>query len=175
MSDPTSRAADVSPIVEPAVFRHVLGHLPTGVTVITGWTAAGPSGMAANSLSSVSLHPPLVLFCPGKSSETWPELRDARRFCVNVLAHHHESLSRQFAAKGSDRFAGIGYRHAPAGPALDGAVAWLECVLEQEHDAGDHTIAVAKVTALEARSDAQPLVFFRGEYGSFAAAEDCAT
>jgi 3-hydroxy-9,10-secoandrosta-1,3,5(10)-triene-9,17-dione monooxygenase reductase component len=70
-------------------FRQVLGHLPTGVTVITAWAEHEPTGMAANSVTSVSLDPPLVLFCPAKSSTTWPHIRQSGRFCVNVMAGHH--------------------------------------------------------------------------------------
>jgi len=79
-------------------FRHV-GHLATGVTVITAYGLDGPSGMAANSVTSVSLDPPLVLFCPAKSSTTWPRLRTAGGFCINVMAGHHEEVTRRFASK----------------------------------------------------------------------------
>jgi 3-hydroxy-9,10-secoandrosta-1,3,5(10)-triene-9,17-dione monooxygenase reductase component len=155
--------------VEPEAFRRVLGHLPTGVTVITADHAAGAVGMACNSVTSVSLRPPLVSFCPARTSETWPAVRDAGRFCVNVLAHHHEEATRAFARKGVDRFAGISHHARRGGPALDDAVAWLDCEIRAEHAAGDHIIVVAEVVALDARPDAAPLVFFRGDYGTFAA------
>ncbi len=150
-------------------FRRVLGHLPTGVTVITAHGVDGPVGMAANSVTSVSLDPPLVLFCPAKSSTTWPRLRQAGMVCINVLAADHAELSRRFAAKGADRFAGLDYEYRTAGPALTGAVAWIECRLLEERDAGDHTIVLADVIALETPDSRvpQPLVFFRGNYGSF--------
>jgi flavin reductase (DIM6/NTAB) family NADH-FMN oxidoreductase RutF len=153
--------------VEPHVFRRVLGHLPTGVTVITGQLPDGPIGMACNSVTSVSLEPPLIAFCPARRSETWQALRPTARFCVNVMAEHHEAATRAFARKGIDRFAGIGYHARRCGPALDGAVAWLDCEIRAEHDGGDHLIVVAEVMALEARIDAAPLVFFRGAYGTF--------
>jgi 3-hydroxy-9,10-secoandrosta-1,3,5(10)-triene-9,17-dione monooxygenase reductase component len=148
-------------------FRRVLSHLPTGVTVIAAHGPKGPIGMAANSVTSVSLDPPLILFCPARSSETWPEVRGCGSFCVNVLAGHHEKLTQQFAAKGVDRFSEISYRSRPTGPALVEAVAWIECKLETEYDAGDHTIVVARVLEIEAAVDVEPLVFFRGTYGSF--------
>lgn len=148
-------------------FRKVLGHLPTGVTVITADTRAGRTGMAANSVTSVSLDPPLILLCPAKSSTTWPLIRDAGRFCVNVMAGHHHELAQTFSRKGVDRFAGVTVLERPAGPALEDAVAWLECELREEHDAGDHTVAIAEVLELEAASDRSPLVFFQGRYGSF--------
>jgi 3-hydroxy-9,10-secoandrosta-1,3,5(10)-triene-9,17-dione monooxygenase reductase component len=147
--------------------REVLAHLPTGVTIITADTPDGPTGMAANSFTSVSLDPPLILICPAKSSSTWPAIRDAGAFCVNVMAGHHEQLIRQFATKGADRFAGVDHTSHPEGPVLSEAVAWLGCRIEAEHDAGDHTIVVARVNRLDAVADVEPLVFLRGRYGLF--------
>jgi len=155
--------------IDPGAFRQVLAHLPTGVTVIASHGSEGPVGMAANSVTSVSLDPPLILFCPAKSSSTWPKIREAGSFCVNVMAGHHEVITRQFAAKEADRFSGVDYAHRPTGPALADAVAWIECSLHDEHDAGDHTIVVARVVAIEAVAGVEPLVFFRGSYGSFRA------
>jgi len=158
--------------IDPGHFRKVLAHLPTGVSIITAHGGGGPVGMAANSVTSVSLDPPLVLFCPARTSTTWPDLRAAERFCINIMAGHHEEVTRRFAARGVDRFAGVSFEDRPCGPALVDAVAWIECVLDAEHDAGDHTIVVARVTAMEAGPEiAEPLVFFRGAYGSFRAAE----
>jgi 3-hydroxy-9,10-secoandrosta-1,3,5(10)-triene-9,17-dione monooxygenase reductase component len=152
-------------------FRHVLGYLPTGVTVVTAYGEDGPIGMAANSVTSLSLDPPLILVCPARSSTTWPHIREAGSFCVNIMAGHHERITRQFALKDADRFAGVSISRRSAGPALDDAVAWIECRLHNEYDGGDHTIAVAEVLAIDAAEDAQPLVFFRGRYGSFAVPE----
>jgi 3-hydroxy-9,10-secoandrosta-1,3,5(10)-triene-9,17-dione monooxygenase reductase component len=154
--------------LDPLRFREVLGHLPTGVTAVTAHGPDGPVGMAANSVTSVSLDPPLILLCPGKSSTTWPSVRASGRFCVNVMAAHHEDVCRRFAAKGATRFAGVDWHERPAGPALDDALAWIECSLREEHDAGDHVIAVADVLAIDAREVRAPLVFFRGRYGTFA-------
>lgn len=160
--------------VDPEDFRRVFAHLPTGVTVIAAHGSDGPLGMAVNSVTSVSLAPPLLLFCPSRSSTTWPGIRATGAFCVNVMARHHEAATRGFAARAGDRFAGVAWRHRPAGPGLEEALAWIECRLEDEHAAGDHTIVVARVTALEAAAGrADPLVFFRGAYGSFVAAPAC--
>jgi len=151
-------------------FRQVLGYLPTGVTVVTAYHPDGPVAMSANSVTSVSLEPPLILFCPAKSSTTWPKIRESGRFCVNVFAAHHEEYSRRFAARGVDRFAGVAWHERPAGPALDDAVAWVECTIDAVYPAGDHLIVVGAVDGLDVRADADdPLVFFRGRYGSFAA------
>jgi flavin reductase (DIM6/NTAB) family NADH-FMN oxidoreductase RutF len=151
-----------------ASFRHILGHLPTGVTVVTAYSAGEPIGMAANSVTSLSLQPPMVLLCPAIASETWPGIRRSGSLCINVMAAHHEVLCQQFALKGIDRFAGVLWHLRTAGPALDEAVAWIECTIDAEYPGGDHTIAAASVVAIEAADDAVPLVFFRGRYGTFA-------
>ena len=161
-----------TPDVAPELFRKVLGHLPTGVTVVTAFGASGPAAMAVNSVASLSLDPALVLFCPARTSTTWPEIRDAGRFCINVLAAHHEDLSRRFATKGVDRFAGTSCHDRVSGPGIDDAVAWIDAELEVEHDGGDHTIAVARVVALAAAPELLPLVFFRGSYGSLSVQMD---
>jgi len=153
--------------IEPDYFRTVLGHMPTGVTVITAHSPDGPVGMSANSLTSVSLDPPLLLVCPAKSSETWPTIREGGRFCVNVMAAHHEPTVRRFAVRGVDRFEGSSYHDRSSGPALDDAIAWIDCELLHEHDAGDHTIAVCAVFDLEHAPEGEPLVFFQGRYGTF--------
>ena len=151
--------------ISPSHFREVLGHMPTGVTVITAHGADGPTGMAVNSFTSVSLDPPLVLVCPAKASMTWPSIHRTGRFCANVMAHQHADLSRRFATKGVDRFEGVSWRHRPTGPALEEAAAWIECEIDAEHEAGDHEIVVARVLAIEGDPAATPLVFLRGAYG----------
>lgn len=147
-------------------FRHVLGHYPTGVAVITAHTGAGPVGMAMNSFTSLSLQPPLVLFCPAESSATWPLLRSAGAIAINVLSAGQESVSRAFAARDSDRFAGIGWSAGGNGaPLLDDALGWLECTVEAEHPAGDHTVVIARIELMGVHDQiADPLVFFRGGY-----------
>jgi 3-hydroxy-9,10-secoandrosta-1,3,5(10)-triene-9,17-dione monooxygenase reductase component len=159
---------NVDPEIDAERFRQVLGQLPTGVTVVTGHHSGGPVGMSANSVTSVSLDPPLILFCPAKSSTSWPKIRASGRFCVSVFSAHHEETSRRFAARGVDRFAGVSWHPRPSGPALDDAVAWIECTIDAEHEAGDHVIVVGAVDQLEMhKAAADPLVFFRGRYGSF--------
>lgn len=155
--------------------RRVLGHLPTGVTVVTAAGPRGPIGMAANSVTSVSLDPPLLLFCPGKDSTTWPLIRSAGSFCVNIMAHNHEALTRRFAQRQVDRFAGVSVVARPGGPALLDALAWIDCSIRDEHDAGDHTIVVADVLAIETGGPAEPLIFYRGCYGRFSIAGPAVT
>jgi len=149
-------------------YRRVLGHLPTGVTVLTAFLPdAAPTGMAANSVTSVSLDPPMILVCPAKASTTWPSIREAGQFCVNFMASHHADLSVRFAQRNVDRFAGVKWHPRPGGPALDDAIAWLQCQIYDEHDAGDHTVVIAEVIEIEASPEGAPLVFFKGKYGTF--------
>ena len=155
--------------IPPEEFRRVLSHFPTGVCVVAAFDGETPVGMAVNSMTSVSLAPPLVLVCPAATSTTWPAVRVAGRFCISVMASHHEQISRAFSARDTDRFDRIAWHVRTGAPALDDAVAWLDCRLWAEHPAGDHTIAVCEVTAAESSQPAAtPLVFFRGRYGSFA-------
>lgn len=156
--------------IAPELFRDVLGHLPTGVTVMAALDPDGPVGMAANSVTSVSLHPPLVLVCPAKASATWPRIREAGHFCLNVMASDQERLARRFSKRGLERFEDVPWRARPSGPGLEGALAWIECTILEEYSAGDHTIVIARVDALEAADEGEPLVFFRGRYGSFSPA-----
>lgn len=157
------------PHIDSAKFRQVLGHFPTGVTVVTTAAEGGPAGMAIGSFTSVSLDPPLVAFLPARTSGSWPLIRAAGVFCVNVLAEDQEHLSRVFASKGDNKFAGVGWRPGPTGsPVLDGVLAWIDCRIDAVHEAGDHDIVVGRVVELSVAREAGPLVFYRGGYGKFA-------
>lgn len=154
---------------DPDVFRDVLGRFATGVTAVTGIADGTPAGLAVNSFASVSLDPPLVLFCVAHTSLTWPRLRHAARLCVNVLAERQAGLSRRLAESGPDKFRGLDWTASPSGaPILDGAIAWVECSVASRHPAGDHDIIVAEVHHLGA-TDTDPLLFYRGRYGGFTA------
>ncbi|MFP3461137.1 flavin reductase family protein [Arthrobacter globiformis] len=153
--------------LSPRRIRNVLGHFATGLTVITAATENGPAGFTCQSFASLSLEPALVTFSPARTSSTWPLLRAAGRFTVNILPADHQHLAAQFARSGADKFAGVDHSPSPLGnPVLDGALAWVDCELHQEYDGGDHTIVVAAVRALSARSDVDPLLFFKGGYVS---------
>jgi 3-hydroxy-9,10-secoandrosta-1,3,5(10)-triene-9,17-dione monooxygenase reductase component len=152
--------------IDGARFRQVLGHFPTGVTVITANPSSGPVGMAVGSFTSLSLDPPQVLFCAGDTSTTWPQIRDHGSFTVNILAEDQEDVSRVFASKGADKFAEIGWHHAHSGnPLLDGALAWIDCRIATIVDSGDHSIVIGEVEDLKVAHEGRPLVFFRGGYG----------
>lgn len=155
--------------IDNATFRHVLGHYPTGVCVVTAVEADGPPvAMVVGSFTSVSLNPPLVAFFPDKKSSSWPRIEAGGRFCVNVLASDQLDLCRRFAARGGDKFAGVTHRSSASGlPVLDGVVAWIDCVLHAVHEAGDHHIVVGEVVELEVDSADRPLLFFQGTYGDF--------
>jgi flavin reductase (DIM6/NTAB) family NADH-FMN oxidoreductase RutF len=134
--------------------------------VVTCVSAGAPLGLSVNSFTSVSLDPPLVMFCVASSSSTWPRLRASGAFCVNVLAEDQEALSRSFATTGLDRFLGVGWRPAPSGaPVLAGVLAWVDCTVEAEHEAGDHLMVVGRVRELDVVREGRPLVFYRGGYG----------
>jgi 3-hydroxy-9,10-secoandrosta-1,3,5(10)-triene-9,17-dione monooxygenase reductase component len=153
--------------LSPRRIRNVLGHFATGLTVITAATENGPAGFTCQSFASLSLEPALVTFSPARTSSTWPLLRRAGRFTINILPADHQHLAAQFARSGADKFAGVDHSPSPLGnPVLDGALAWVDCELHQEYDGGDHTIVVAAVHALSARSDVDPLLFFKGDYVS---------
>ncbi|MPZ89460.1 MAG: flavin reductase [Nitriliruptorales bacterium] len=146
-------------------FRRVLGRFPTGVTIVTAQAADRPVGMAVNSFTSVSLDPPLILFCAARSSTTWPHIRSAGAFTVNVLGEDHGALCRVFAHKGTDRFNGVRYRTGATGaPVLDGVAAHLDCRIDALHTAGDHVIVVGRVEDHHADDRVRPLVFHGGTY-----------
>jgi flavin reductase (DIM6/NTAB) family NADH-FMN oxidoreductase RutF/DNA-binding IclR family transcriptional regulator len=155
--------------IDPAVYRKVLGHFPTGVVAVTAVDEAGdPVGMTVGSFTSVSLDPPLVAFLPAKSSSTFPAIGKAGHFCVNVLTHEQESVCRAFATKGADRFANIDWQPGPSGaPRLTSALAWIDCDIDSVDEAGDHYIVVGRVVGLGHEPDSTPLLFFQGGYGRF--------
>ena len=156
------------PTIEAAHFRQVLGHYATGVTVITALDDGKPYGLAANSFTSVSLDPPLVSFCAAHTSSTWPHIKAAGHFCVNILGDGQEEMSRLFAVSGADKFASIGWKRATTGaPVLEDVLGWLDCTIEAEHEAGDHVIVVGRVHDLDVAHEGHPLLFFRGGYGGF--------
>jgi flavin reductase (DIM6/NTAB) family NADH-FMN oxidoreductase RutF len=157
------------PDIDAAHFRQVLGHFPTGVTVITATGSEGrPAGFAVGSFFSVSLEPPLVGFCAGKGSSSWPGIRSAGAFCVNILAEDQEAVCRQFSSKIDDKFSGLGWTPASSGsPKLSDVLAWIDCDIEAVHDAGDHEICVGRVRELKVERENGPLLFYRGGYGQF--------
>ena len=146
-------------------YRDTMGQYCTGVVIVAGNEDGTLVGFAAQSFVSLSLQPPLIAVCPAKTSTSWPRIRAAGNFCINVLADDQEAVSEAFAQSG--RAADVPWTtNATTAPILDGAIAFVECALEAEHDAGDHTVAVGRVLAFGIlRPEAQPLIYFRGRYG----------
>lgn len=146
-------------------FRDVLGRFCTGVTVVTSMSDGQPVGMTCQSFTSVSLDPPLVLFCPAKTSRAWPRIQRAGHFCVNLLSHDQLELSNGFAAKGSDKFAGVPWRPSATGaPLLEGVLGWVDCTIFAVHEAGDHYVVIGRVMDLGVEEAPHPLLFYRGQY-----------
>ena len=154
--------------VDPGEFRAVLGHFASGVTLVTGMHDGHPAGLTCQSFFSLSLDPPLVAFAPGKSSSSWPRASSTGSVCINVLASDQEGLARTFSQSGADKFAGVGWTPAGNGaPRLQGALAWIDCTIENTHEEGDHWLVTARVEAVES-SRGEPLLFYRGGFGGFA-------
>jgi 3-hydroxy-9,10-secoandrosta-1,3,5(10)-triene-9,17-dione monooxygenase reductase component len=153
----------------PVTMRTVLGHFCTGVAVITAHDGERPVGFACQSVTSVSLDPPYVAFCPAHTSSSWPVIRATGRLCINVLADDQRDVCGQFGVSGGDKFTGVEWSPGMNGaPTLHGALATIEADVEFEHNAGDHTIVVAHVTGLRASERRRPLLFYRGGFGGFA-------
>lgn len=149
-----------------AKFRQVLGHFPTGVTVITSRNEDGPVGLAVGSFASLSLEPSQVLFCAGKKSTSWPRIEATGKFTVNVLSENQEDVSRVFASSATDKFSELGWKHSGNGcPRLDGILSFIDCDLENVVDSGDHYVVIGRVTDLDVLHEGGPLIFFRGGYG----------
>ena len=166
-TDPASADSPAPAEAAAAGFRQVLGHFCTGVTVITTAGSLGPAGFACQAFAALSLEPPLVLFCPSRSSATWPVIEQAGHFCANVLADGQQDLARRFGTSGAGKFAGVGWTPSPSGaPVLDGALTWVECAVEAVHEAGDHFLVTGRVTALGECRAARPLLFYRGRYAA---------
>lgn len=158
-------ASDQAP--DTAALRRALGCFVTGVTVVTARDADGvPHGFTANSFTSVSLDPPLVLVCVGHDVERLDVYRRCSQFAINVLGDSQRAISERFATERPDRFAGVRWREGSRGlPILDACIASLQCASWRRIEAGDHTILVGRVLECEDSTD-RPLVYWRGGYRS---------
>ena len=150
-------------------FRNALGRFGTGVTVVTCDTGTGPLGITANSFASVSLDPPLVLWAPAKSSSRYPFYAAADHFAIHVIGADQTEICNGFARAG-DAFAGLDWDTSDQGvPLINGCLSRFECTKVAEHDGGDHSIIVARVTRVTTQPG-NPLLFFAGAFGGFAKA-----
>ena len=148
-----------------------MSHFATGVVAVCGNEQGELVGFAAQSFVSLSLQPPLILFCPQKTSTSWPRIRQLKNFCVNVLAEDQSELSDAFAIAGEVPEVNWHPNADTNTPVLEGVLATIDCSLSAEHDAGDHTIVVAAVQHVDVNEtdERKPLLFFQGTYGSFSA------
>lgn len=147
-------------------FRDALGTFATGVTIVTCETDTGPLAIAANSFSSLSLDPALVLWSPAKASRRFQPFHDAKTYAINILAADQVALCQTFARDGT-AFADVAWtRGANGAPLIDGCLASFECTQHAVHEGGDHVIIVGEVTRVLAGQGA-PLVFSKGAYGRF--------
>lgn len=147
-------------------FRNALGCFTTGVAVVTARRDDGEAfGITVNSFSSVSLDPPLVLWCLDKQSDTLPVFEKATHFTVNVLREEHVDVSSRLARKGAHSLEGVDLIKGGSGtPALTKALAHFECEVEARHDAGDHIIMIGRVLKFDYAEEGQPLLYHRGGY-----------
>jgi len=146
-----------------------MGRYATGVSLIVTSTPDGPRGLTANSLTSVSLDPMLILFCLNNGSRTGAYIRQSRRFSVNILGRHQEKLSRLFAGEKCPASTAVEWVQFRGAPVLADAEAVLLCDLREEHRGGDHSIMIGAVTAMTGRQlPRAPLIFYRGKYSTVA-------
>ncbi|MDP9900884.1 flavin reductase family protein [Variovorax ginsengisoli] len=160
---------------DPLFLRRVLGSFATGVTIVTTRDAHGrPVGLTANSFSSVSLTPPLVLWSLGRGSGSIDAFRNAAHWAVHILAADQQPLSERFARRSEDRFAGLDVGHGVGGvPLLGGCAAVLQCSAVAQHVGGDHLIFIGDIQSCDHRPDATPLLFHAGRYAQLTG-EACA-
>lgn len=151
---------------DPRTLRDAMGCFATGVTIVTAIDAEGtPVGLTANSFTSVSLDPPLLLVCIANSAGTAPTLREAGHFGVNVLQIGQQPASNRFATRGEDRFANLPWAPGQTGvPLLGSSLVSFECQRESLHEAGDHFILVGRVVRAQFEPHRDPLLYFRGKY-----------
>ena len=160
-----------STAIEPLSLREALGHYASGITVITSRIDGESIGFTCQSFYSVSMTPPLVSFSVMSNSASFPKIRQAGRFAVNILSDEQVKISNQFARRGSDKWHGVEWQESPLGnPIIVGSLHWLDCEIYAEHAAGDHLIVIGEVKALDLQKAAatQPLLYFKGQYRNIA-------
>lgn len=155
---------------DPAAFREVLGHYPTGVVLVTALHPDGEElAMIVGTFTSVSVEPPLVAFLPMRSSRTFARLQECSSMCINVLTEGQEQIGRTIASRHENKLDGIEWSPCESGaPLLKDSLAWLDVHLEKVIEAGDHHIALCAIDDMAVNNPKAPLIFFQGGYGAFA-------
>ena len=153
------------PTVDSEAFRTACGKFATGITIVTVIGADGlPQGMTANSFTSVSLEPPMVLVCIDRKATILPKMEVAKTFGINVLAENQRDLSAQFSRRGTDRFETVPWFAGETGvPLLDGVLAHYECEVINIVEGGDHLIFIAEVRHLRCFAG-RPLLYYASCY-----------
>ena len=165
-------STSTAPSVDAAHFRHVVGHLASGVTVVTTEAAGKRHGMTASSVTSLSMDPPMMLACINSAVPTADAVSESGRYVVNVLGEHQGELARQFATASRDKFRNVAVHRGALGlPLLSEALAHIECEVAERVVGGTHTIFLGRVVSATA-GDGQPLTYFRGGFGRFEFARD---
>jgi flavin reductase (DIM6/NTAB) family NADH-FMN oxidoreductase RutF len=158
--------------IDSRAFRQTVGQFVTGVTVIAADVDGSIRAMTANSFTSVSLDPPLVLFCVGKNAHLAQVIHTAPGFSVNILRHDQQPLSSYFAGRWPHESPpSFSFSPWEGGPLLDGSLAALGCGVETIHEGGDHWIVIGRVLSLYRDESAMPLLFGGGRYAALAPPE----
>ncbi|MCW2853222.1 MAG: ntaB [Nocardioides sp.] len=155
--------------LDPTRLREAFGIFPSGVVAVAAQVDGRPVGLAASSFTSVSLEPPLVSLSVANTSKTWPQLRRAAHLGVTILAAHHGDVCRQLAGPVDARFDGVDVTATQDGAVtLDEGLARFDCTIHREVEAGDHTIVLLELHAVEHADTSLPLVFHRSGFGRMA-------
>jgi flavin reductase (DIM6/NTAB) family NADH-FMN oxidoreductase RutF len=146
--------------------RAALGHYATGVAVVTAVGPDGrPAGMTINSFGSLSLDPPLILWCLHRQSASLTAFTSTDHFAVNVLAAHQEQVARRFSARVQDRFCGLRWHRGPNGlPVLADGLGVFICRRLRHIHGGDHVIIIGHLEEYQVNQGQSPLVFYTGRY-----------
>lgn len=154
------------PAPTPTELRRAMGTFASGVTVVTGMDGDEAVGFACQSFASVSLEPPLVLFCADHRGKAWPRIRTSGRFTVNVLAEEQQEVCGRFGSARGAKYDGLDWDVSRWGtPALRDVLLRVHCDVEDVHVAGDHDVVIGRVLEVDDCGDARPMIFFRGRFG----------
>ncbi len=156
---------DVAPPT-PQELRRAMSTFASGVTVITGTDGDEAVGFACQAFASVSLEPPLVLFCADHNGRTWPRIRRSGRFCVNVLGEEQVDICGRFGSSKGRKYDGLEWDRSRWGtPALRDVLLRVHCEVYDVHVAGDHDVVIGRVLEVETLTEQRPMIFFRGRFG----------
>ncbi|MDG3015179.1 3-hydroxy-9,10-secoandrosta-1,3,5(10)-triene-9,17-dione monooxygenase reductase subunit [Speluncibacter jeojiensis] len=157
--------------IDPRQLRNMFGQFCTGITIITAMNGDEPVGFACQSFAALSLDPPLVLFCPMKTSRAWSVIESTGRFGVSMLSEAQQETCAVFGSRNPDKFAEVQWHRSPLGsPILDESLAWIDCTVETVHDGGDHYVVYGRIAdyghigASKDGKQQRPLLFYRGRY-----------